>query len=67
MANLKPCPFCGAEADLVEIRMTLSSLWDVTCTGDNCGVTPNVGATEDMQLAIDSWNMRAPQPMTMGE
>jgi hypothetical protein len=66
MANLKKCPFCGEDADLVELRMTHTSLWDVTCTGPDCKVGPNVGASDDMQEVIDAWNKRAPQPMTMG-
>lgn len=64
---LKRCPFCGGDADLVELKMTHQSLWDITCIGENCPVSPNVGATEDMQEAIDGWNTRRLRTMTMGE
>jgi hypothetical protein len=63
---LKQCPFCGAEADIVELKMTDTSLWDITCIGVECPVVPNVGATEELHEAIKAWNTRAVKPMTMG-
>lgn len=46
MDDLKPCPFCGAEA--------YRSLWDET-------VLCSAGCRDDA-TSIDAWNRRAPSP-----
>lgn len=57
MAELKPCPFCGGEAELREE----DGRFYVSCENDNCFVVVEtrhkVGATK--AKATDAWNMRA--------
>lgn len=55
MSDLKPCPFCGGEAELhVEGR-----LWTVDCIGE-CE-TEGFPA-KSQAAAIAAWNRRAPDP-----
>lgn len=49
--NLKPCPFCGEQAELIE---TLNG-WAVVC--DNCGAGQY--AYDTKEEAADAWNRRA--------
>ena len=53
MTELKPCPFCGGEAEIY--RHALVS-W-VRCK--ECGVDTPAALPQDEQLAIDFWNTRA--------
>ena len=53
MSELKPCPFCGGEAEIY--RHALVS-W-VRCK--ECGVDTPAALPQDEQLDIDFWNTRA--------
>lgn len=60
MSNLKPCPFCGGEAE-VNYGQTSSLLWAyVTC---GCGIrTCNHHGDKEREAkakAIETWNRRA--------
>lgn len=60
--ELKPCPFCGAAAELKKGVAAFED-WEVQCTG--CGISGlNFGSIEQdddaMFWAADSWNTRAP-------
>ena len=46
--ELKPCPFCGCEAEFVEDNLSEAGLVDCK----QCGVTTNIG----------NWNTRVGQP-----
>jgi Lar family restriction alleviation protein len=57
MENLKPCPFCGGEADIEEIPGSPFTnepyTWGVGCK------TCNIGWYEESkERAIEAWNRR---------
>ena len=57
MTDLKPCPFCGGEADILEHQFEgFSPTYGVTCLDCNCE-TYQFFDTEDE--AIAAWNRRA--------
>ena len=49
--ELKPCPFCGGKAELMEVN---KSCWVECCS---CGAMANIRTVS--QLAINKWNKRA--------
>lgn len=72
--NLKPCPFCGGEAEL-----NIEPMWDgshgyhdcygyyIQCSNENCDVMPKTreydtiyekDKQKQQQKAIDAWNKR---------
>lgn len=53
MADLKPCPFCGEKAKIVELRSGNS----VVCTNTHCWVATKYYDTPEK--AIAAWNRRA--------
>lgn len=54
--NLKPCPFCGAEAIFGgSDNVNGHPYWYVYCR--ECGATVN--GNEDADKAIEAWNRRA--------
>lgn len=52
MSELKPCPFCGSEAKVVEVY----DLYKVECTWDFC---PTNALSGNEETAASSWNRRA--------
>lgn len=57
MAELKPCPFCGGEAELERSGEGVFETWYVTCI--ICGAS-NWENTE--AEAVKTWNTRAYRP-----
>lgn len=56
MIELKPCPFCGNEAELCGGEDVCNGpYWYVAC--GECGAS--VYGDDDKQAAIDRWNRRA--------
>jgi hypothetical protein len=54
--ELKPCPFCGYEAQII---YHTSDKW-ITCVNDCCeGMTCRIIAGEDDEAIIRKWNTRA--------
>lgn len=54
--ELKPCPFCGGEADLSDTAVRTKQgkkLWSVECM--ECGVILDRESRED---ALEAWNNR---------
>ena len=60
MTKLKPCPFCGSEAQI----FTLSTGWYVRCTAsvNKCKVMPCTRPETTPYKAVRSWNRRAEVP-----
>lgn len=59
MNNLKPCPFCGGKAEIIQT----GSMWSVNCqnayVGSDCPVAPWTGYAQTKESAIKIWNQRA--------
>lgn len=65
--ELKPCPFCGAKADVVHYQTALPDIddelgekWFVYCTNQDCGV--GTSDWTDEREAVSVWNRRAGEP-----
>jgi len=59
MTELKPCPFCGSEAELIVGRHTpTGNEYTPRCTNKSC---PGRVTKKwlDRQQAVDAWNRRA--------
>lgn len=62
MAELKPCPFCGGEAEIVdngEVRTNKYYFVDVNCKDMNCRGYSSCLEYKTKQQAIEAWNRRA--------
>lgn len=56
MEELKPCPFCGSEAD---IKCEGKNAWSVECMNEHCGVfLPTDSWYISRENAIKAWNTR---------
>ena len=53
--TLKPCPFCGGEAEVEDCRYG----YYVSCQSPTCLVSPETGDYETKASAIVAWNRRA--------
>ena len=58
MEKLKPCPFCGADAEL----KLVDGLYWVQCGGMECRVTSCTDGINDDEEAIKWWNTRPTEP-----
>lgn len=59
--TLKPCPFCGSVAELLEPEDdgVESYGWWITCSNEQCAVHPNlVENSATSEEAITAWNRR---------
>lgn len=66
MTELKPCPFCGADAELLDVRkfLVVSKFsyiftYSVKCSNKECGVKPYTKYSSTEEEAIRAWNRRA--------
>ena len=55
--KLKPCPFCGGEARLVN-DTSGKSVWTVSCESQECYVSPEAANYDKAEWAIAAWNRR---------
>lgn len=55
-AELKPCPFCGGEADIAEDSDRLGRAWTVFCVVCD----GSTGLQVDAEAAIAEWSRRTP-------
>lgn len=58
--ELKPCPFCGGEAQLQRHFWAGEDTgeWSVVCMTGPCNVVPRTFADEDKRKVITWWNRR---------
>lgn len=58
--KLKPCPFCGGEAEIMSFTDDNGEYFAVVCKNDNCRCGEDYLWTETVnrQTAIDAWNRR---------
>lgn len=62
MSELKPCPFCGGEAELhptYDMDTNEVDGWFVWCNNDTCECKPETGQFFTEAEAIAAWNSRA--------
>lgn len=57
--TLKPCPFCGGEADLDDLGYPR-----VRCTKCGASSDPVIVGADKIQIAIDDWNTRCEEVVT---
>ena len=61
MEELKSCPFCGGEAEIVDNGETRSNKYyfvDVSCKNTNCRGYTSCLEFKTKQKAIEAWNRR---------
>ena len=58
MSELKCCPFCGAEAELMIFNSEYGTV-TVGCTNEDCDITMGKAFFTDEE-AIEHWNRRKP-------
>ena len=64
--ELKPCPFCGSEAEIKTCNQCLAKAYSVVCKDKHCrgrGKKPVI----DIGKAIENWNRRAGNEQRDGE
>lgn len=59
MEELKPCPFCGRKAVLLDhVQITSENRYTIGCEDEWC-IGHYVGYPMEEQRAIDAWNKRS--------
>jgi Lar family restriction alleviation protein len=53
--ELKPCPFCGGEARIIDFEDDEYRYYQICCTKCKCKMDAHIGKHN----AIDAWNRRA--------
>ena len=67
MAELKPCPFCGGEAEVVKVHSGVAMFpYTVVCKSDECSASVGV-FKETRGKAIEAWNTRKPMEAVVAE
>lgn len=59
MTELKPCPFCGGEPEVIGWKWEDMTEHRVRCLTVNCPVNPRTPIYDTEAEAIDAWNTRA--------
>ena len=56
--ELKSCPFCGSIAKIETGIQSDKTLYWVSCSNNNCAISPSGWMRETEERAIDDWNCR---------
>lgn len=59
MTELKPCPFCGGRAFMLNEKEEAGTLHRVYCGNEDCHVEPKTHWYWKKEQAIETWNRRA--------
>lgn len=59
MDKLKPCPFCGGEAVLIEDKDTQGALYQIRCNNHDCWLDVRTSFYSEKTTAVEAWNTRA--------
>lgn len=59
MEELKPCPFCGGEADMRENKSSYVPRYYVCCGNVDCWMLVSTCNRETPEQAAELWNRRA--------
>lgn len=54
--ELKPCPFCGKKAEVIELKSERPWEYFVACTRDKCVEQRRLYRSK--KSAVDAWNRR---------
>ena len=65
MPKLKPCPFCGSHAQMVETKRPRS--FHTCCTNAKCILYPGAKWFKKEDEAIAAWNRRATEVLSTNE
>ncbi len=66
--KLKPCPFCGGEAKLQELKMLDGTIiYYIICRNNSCKVQPMTHEMNTDYEAINAWNNRPENIIMNGE
>lgn len=59
MSELKPCPFCGGEAERETFKHAYGhTMYYVQCSNKKCAVSPITSAYKAKGADIRAWNRR---------
>jgi hypothetical protein len=61
MSELKPCPFCGGEAESENGFSPMESIFYVWCSNEDCYLSPRYDGSERM-FTVEQWNTRTLSP-----
>lgn len=64
MTDLKPCPFCGSEVELIDNRKDFTAdckRYFIRCKNKKCRVLIAFPVNTDKALTIKQWNRREEQ------
>ena len=57
--KIKPCPFCGSEAEIEDNSLSNLKYFTVKCSNENCGASVHFcGKSESREEILSAWNNR---------
>ena len=59
MSDLKPCPFCGGQAELMTTSFEDKAMYWPQCLNDDCIMSEGGTTWPTQSAAIAAWNRRA--------